>query len=82
MSVACVDERQGEEKLREAVYSGKSRKTKNDTIRYQYLVPFESWMKDARLDVQRDECGCGETALMNIEEIWQSDVGTCMDRLT
>ena len=46
----------------------KAGKLRNDTIRYQYLVPFESWMKDARLDVQRDECGCGETALMNIEE--------------
>lgn len=46
----------------------KAGKLRNDTIRYQYLVPFESWMKDARLDVQRDECGCGETELMNIEE--------------
>ena len=46
----------------------KAGKLRNDTIRYQYLVPFESWMKDARLDMQRDECGCGETALMNIEE--------------
>lgn len=25
-------------------------------------------MKDARLDVQRDECGCGETALMDVEQ--------------
>ena len=46
----------------------KAGKLRNDTIRYQYLVPFESWMKDARLDVQHDECGCGEMALMNIEE--------------
>ena len=33
----------------------KAGKLRNDTIRYQYLVPFESWMKDARLDVQHDE---------------------------
>ncbi|MDC2685894.1 DUF3868 domain-containing protein, partial [Bacteroides ovatus] len=46
----------------------KAGKLRNDTIRYQYLVPFESWMKNARLDVQHDECGCGEMALMNIEE--------------
>ena len=45
----------------------KAGKLRNDTIRYQYLVPFESWMKDARLDVQRDECGCGESTLMNVE---------------
>ena len=62
----------------------KAGKLRNDTIRYQYLVPFESWMKDARLDMQRDECGCGETALMNIEEfgkvtlerVWTPYVGS------
>ena len=47
----------------------KAGKLRNDTIRYQYLVPFESWMKDARLDVQRDECGGGER-----EEIQQRDI--------
>ena len=46
------------------VQAGKS----ESVINYKTVIPFESWMKDARLDMQRDECGCGETALMNIEE--------------
>ncbi len=38
----------------------KGSKKRNDTIRYRYILPYESWMDDARVDVQRDECGCGE----------------------
>lgn len=38
-------------------------------IRYRYALPYEPWMKEARLDVQRDECGCGETALMAVEQV-------------
>ena len=39
----------------------KGSKKRNDTIRYRYILPYESWMDDARVDVQRDECGCGES---------------------
>jgi len=39
----------------------------SDTIAYRYTLPFRAWMKDARLEVQRDECGCGEVAWMNTE---------------
>lgn len=46
----------------------KGNKLRNDTIHYKYVLRYELWMADARLDVQRDECGCGETALMEIEE--------------
>ena len=46
----------------------KGSKLRNDTIHYRYVVRFEPWMEDARLDVQRDECGCGETALMDVEQ--------------
>ena len=46
----------------------KGSKWRNDTICYRYVVRFEPWMEDARLDVQRDECGCGETALMDVEQ--------------
>lgn len=42
---------------------------RNDTIRYRYSLPYEDWMADARLDIQRDECGCGEVELMVVENI-------------
>ena len=54
----------------------KAGKLRNDTIRYQYLVPFESWMKDARLDMRLRRNGIDEH-----RGVWQSDVGTCMDAL-
>ena len=44
-------------------------KKRNDTIRYRYILPYESWMDDARVDVQRDECGCGEIQLMDVEPL-------------
>ncbi|WP_455641233.1 DUF3868 domain-containing protein [Parabacteroides sp.] len=44
-------------------------KTTNKTIRYHYVLPYESWMADAHLDMQRDECGCGETLLMKVEPV-------------
>lgn len=45
----------------------KGYKKRNDTIKYRYVLPFEPWMADVRLDLQRDDCGCGETSLMNVE---------------
>lgn len=45
----------------------KGNKKRNDTIRYRYALPYEPWMADARLDMQRDDCGCGESSLMNVE---------------
>ena len=42
----------------------KAYRAKDWTIPYRYAMPFEAWMKDARLELQRDECGCGEAALM------------------
>lgn len=47
----------------------KDYKRKSDVIEYRYALPYEAWMADARLDVQRDECGCGETALMDVEQV-------------
>ena len=47
----------------------KGSKKRNDTIRYRYILPYESWMDDARVDVQRDECGCGEIQLMDVEPL-------------
>lgn len=44
-------------------------KPANETIQYRYILPYESWMADAHLDMQRDECGCGETLLMKVEPI-------------
>lgn len=45
----------------------KGNKQRNDTLRYHYTLLYEPWMAEAHLRVQRDECGCGETALMGIE---------------
>lgn len=39
------------------------------TIPYRYTLPYESWMADARLEVQRDECGCGELAWMTTDPV-------------
>ncbi|MFR2071641.1 MAG: DUF3868 domain-containing protein, partial [Bacteroides nordii] len=47
----------------------KGRKRKNDTIQYRYILPYEAWMEDAKLTLQRDECGCGESTLMNVEQL-------------
>ena len=47
----------------------KSNKRTNDTIRYRYVLPYESWMADAKLNVQRDECGCGESTLISVQPV-------------
>lgn len=44
-------------------------KAENQTIEYRYTLPFEAWMAEAYLDVQKDECGCGEVAWMEVETI-------------
>ena len=45
----------------------KNQKKKSGVIRYRYTLPYEAWMANARLNVQRDECGCGESTLMHVE---------------
>ncbi len=45
----------------------KNYKIKSGVLQYRYALPYEPWMADARLNVQRDECGCGESTLMNVE---------------
>ena len=52
----------------------KSSKRRNDTIKYRYVLPYESWMDDAQVEVQRDECGCGETQLMSVEPLGDVDL--------
>lgn len=32
---------------------------KDKTLRYRMTLPFEEWMKDARLDMKEDLCNCG-----------------------
>lgn len=29
-----------------------------ETVDYRYVLPFEEWMKDARLELMEDQCGC------------------------
>lgn len=45
----------------------KNYKKKSGVLQYRYALLYEPWMADARLNVQRDECGCGESTLMNVE---------------
>ena len=40
-------------------------------ISYQYHLPYEAWMADTCLNIRRDECGCGETAWMEIEPLME-----------
>lgn len=47
----------------------KGSKLKNGVLPYRYVIRYEPWMENARLDVQRDECGCGEVKLMNVEHL-------------
>lgn len=43
----------------------KVNKRVDDTLQYRYVLPYEPWMEEAELWIQRDECGCGQTELMN-----------------
>mgnify|MGYP003044793580 CR=1 FL=1 len=47
----------------------KGNKRRNDTIQYRYILTYEAWMEDAKLVLQRDECGCGESTLMSVEPL-------------
>ena len=40
-----------------------------EVLNYTQVIPYEPWMENARLDVQRDECGCGEIKSMNVERL-------------
>ena len=44
-------------------------KPESRTIQYRHTVPYEPWMAKAYLDVQKDECGCGEIAWMEVETV-------------
>ena len=59
--------RKEREKYAEPYLIEKNYKKKSGSIQYRYTLPYEPWMADARLNIQRDECGCGESALMNVE---------------
>lgn len=47
----------------------KGYKENEEPLRYRYAVPFEGWMKDARLDVQKDACGCGNARTMSVQRL-------------
>lgn len=47
----------------------KGNKKRSAILPYRLVLPYEPWMENARLAVQRDECGCGETTLMNVEHL-------------
>lgn len=50
-----------------AVEKGYRRRTAE--LNYRYAMPYETWMADARLDLQRDDCGCGNTQTMAMERL-------------
>lgn len=41
-------------------YKGDSR------MDYRLTLPYESWMSSARLNLQRDDCGCGKSAVTDV----------------
>ena len=45
---------------------------RNGVFNYRYTLPYESWMARAALDMQYDECGCGDTELMKVERLLDS----------
>ena len=36
-------------------------KKRREVINYNVSVPYESWMSSARIDLRKDDCGCGKT---------------------
>ena len=66
----AVMSRKEKAKYREPYLVEKNYRTKSGVIRYRYTLPYEPWMADAKLNVRRDECGCGESALMNVEYVF------------
>lgn len=42
---------------------------RDDRVTYRYAMPYEKWMADARLDLQRDDCGCGNVQTMAMERL-------------
>ncbi len=46
------------------------RDKRNIPVDYKYALPFEDWMKDARLDLKEDLCGCGgATQQVSVERL-------------
>lgn len=33
----------------------------DQTVRYNYVLPYESWMSSAQLTLRKDDCGCGKS---------------------
>lgn len=41
-------------------------------ITYNKAIPFEAWMKDARLDIRKDVCGCGNPpSILEVSQLAQ-----------
>ncbi len=47
----------------------KGYKGNEETVQYRYVIPFEDWMKNARLDVRKDACGCGNVRTMSEQRL-------------
>jgi len=60
----------GKDKQQQEIYRiRKAYRRTNDTIPYRFIIPYENWMADAKLDIHFDECGCGDTTLMKINHL-------------
>lgn len=42
------------------------------SLEYRYTLRFEPWMADAKLDLERDDCGCGRSNLFSVLRIADS----------
>ena len=60
--------------LQDAPYTvAKGFKSKDERrITYNKVIPFEAWMKDARLDIRKDVCGCGNPpSILEVSQLAQ-----------
>ncbi|NDV80608.1 DUF3868 domain-containing protein [Bacteroides sp. 51] len=62
----------GEKQARTAPYAiEKGKQWTNNTLHYQYSLPYEEWMAGASVEMRYDDCGCGETATMYTQPVGQ-----------
>lgn len=47
----------------------KGYKGHSETVNYQYVIPYEKWMADAHLDLQKDDCGCGNINTIEVQRL-------------
>ena len=50
----------------------RERKSGNKTVDYNLVIPYEAWMADARLDLMKNDCGCGISQTTDVKTLVNS----------